>query len=101
MHRQEKKSEARGKGAQRPRREESLKDAALLPRTRAQCARTIHSNLVFLLSHLSHTLQKASEQSGESHQTNSLKRGDAMMPFDYPVLKYTNHKHNLLISNHF
>jgi len=99
--RQEKKNEVGGDGAQRSRREESLKDAALLPRTRAQCARTIHSNLVFLLSHLSHTLQKASEQSRKSHQTNSLKRRDAMMPFDCSVLKYTNHKHNLLISSHF
>ena len=99
--RQEKKNEVGGDGAQRSRREESLKDAALLPRTRAQCARTIYSNLVFLLSHLSHTLQKASEQSRKSHQTNSLKRGDAMMPFVCSVLKCTNHKHNLLISSYF
>ena len=101
MHRQEKKNEVGGDGAQRSRREESLKDVALLPRTRAQCTRTIHSNLVFLLSHLSHTPQKASEQSRKSHQTNSLKRRDAMMPLDCSVLKYTNHKHNLLISSHF
>ena len=99
--RQEKKNEVGGAGAQRSRREETLKDAALLPRTRAQCARTIYSNLVFLLSHLSHILQKASEQSRKSHQTNPLKRGDPMMPFDYSVLKYTNYKHNLLISSHF
>ena len=98
---QEKKSEARGKGAERPRREESLKDAALLPRTRAQCARTIYSNLVFLLSHLSHMQQNVRKQSRESHQTNSLKRGDAMIPFDCSVLKHTNHKHNLLISSYF
>lgn len=81
--------------------EKKPKNATLLPHTRAQCARTIYSNLVFLLSHLSHTLQKASEQSRKSHQTNPLKRGDAMMPFDYSVLKYTNYKHNLLISSHF
>lgn len=101
MHRQEKKNEVDGAGAQRSRREETLKDAALLPHTRAQCARTIYSNLVFLLSHLSHRQQNVREQSGESHQTNSLKRGDAMMPFDCSVLKHTNHKHNLLISSYF
>ena len=101
MHPTRKKNEAGGAGAQLSRREESLKNAALLPRTRAQCARTIYSNLVFLLSHLSHMQQNVRKQSRESHQTNSLKRRDAMMPFDCSVLKHTNHKHNLLISSYF
>lgn len=47
MHPTRKKNEAGGAGAQLSRREESLKNAALLPRTRVQCARTIYSNLVF------------------------------------------------------
>ena len=101
MHPTRKKNEAGGAGAQLSRREESLKNAALLPRTRAQCARTIYSNLVFLQSHLSHMQQNVRKQSRESHQTNSLKRRDAMMPFDCSVLKHTNHKHNLLISSYF
>lgn len=81
--------------------EKKPKNATLLPHTRAQCARTIYSNLVFLLSHLSHMQQNVRKQSRKPHQTNPLKRGDAMMPFDCSVLKYTNHKHNLLISSHF
>lgn len=101
MHPTRKKNEAGGDGAQLSRREESLKNAALLPRTRAQCARTIYSNLVFLLSHLSHTHQKASEQSRKSHQTNSLKRRDAMMPFEGFELKYINNILNTLITSHF
>lgn len=67
-------NEVGGDGAQRPRREEAPKDAALLPRTRAQCARTTYCNLVFLLSHLSHIQQNARKQSVESHQTNTKKR---------------------------
>ena len=67
------------------------------------CAMRTHhlQQFSFLLSHLSHMQQNVRKQSRESHQTNSHKRRDAMMPFDCSVLKQTNHKHNLLISSHF